>query len=64
MSQPAVWGFCPGCELWQLSAAWGEPPACPQCGTPPSPLEQWADGTGHVLLVLDLPPGSGLPILT
>jgi hypothetical protein len=61
---PPVWGFCETCELWQLSADWGEPAACPRCGTPPSPLEQWADGTGHVLLVLDLPPGSGLPILT
>jgi hypothetical protein len=39
---------------WSLVAQrrLGESAACP--------LEQWADGTGHVLLVLDLPPGSGL----
>ena len=58
-----LWGFCGTCERWQLSAAWGEPAACPDCGATPSPLERWADGTGHVTLVLDLPPGGDLPLL-
>ncbi len=61
--EPARWGFCPGCERWQLTAGWGDPPACPACGSPPDPLERWADGTGRVLLVLDLPPGGDLPLL-
>lgn len=51
---PAVWGFCGTCERWRLSAAWGNPPACPDCGTRPQPLELWADGTGRVTLILEL----------
>lgn len=60
---PPLWGFCPGCERWRLSDAWGDPAACPGCGAAPSPLEQWADGAGRILLVLDLPPGADLPLL-
>ena len=63
-SGPARGGFCPGCERWLLSSAWGDPPACPGCGTAPDPLEQWASGTGRTLLVLDLPPGGELPLLS
>ncbi len=53
-AQPAVWGFCGTCERWQLSAAWGSPPACPECGSLPQPLESWADGTGRLTLILEL----------
>jgi hypothetical protein len=59
----SLWGFCESCALWRLSDAWGEPAACPECGVPPDPLERWADGAGYVSLLLDLPPGSELPIL-
>jgi hypothetical protein len=58
-----VWGFCETCERWRLSAAWGDPPSCPECGTPPRPLESWADGTGQVTLILELPPGGSFPLL-
>lgn len=58
-----VWGFCERCERWRLSAAWGEPAACPECGAPPHPLERWADGAGRISLVLDVPPGAELPVL-
>ncbi|MBO0775022.1 MAG: hypothetical protein J2P34_01805 [Actinobacteria bacterium] len=58
-----LWGFCPGCDRWRLSGAWGDPAACPVCGTPPDPLEQWSGRTGRVLLLLDLPPGTDLPLL-
>ena len=60
---PARWGFCGTCELWKLSDAWGDPPACPVCGAPPSPLERWADGAYRLELALDLPPGADLPLL-
>jgi hypothetical protein len=56
------WGFCERCELWRLEE-WGEPPACPVCGAVPRPLEQLVDGVGRTELVLDLPPGSELPLL-
>ncbi len=59
----ARWGFCPGCEHWRLTGAWGEPPRCPDCGTAPDPLEQWSGGTGRIRLVLELPPGGDLPLL-
>jgi hypothetical protein len=58
-----LWGFCETCERWQFSAAWGEPAACPDCGTAPRPLERWADGAGRIMLMLDLPPGGDLPLL-
>lgn len=57
-----AWGFCERCELWQL-ADWRRPPACPVCGAEPRPLEEIVDGVGRVSLVLDLPPGSELPLL-
>lgn len=56
------WGFCDGCSLWRLED-WGEPPACPSCGAAPDPLERIVDGVGTVSLVLELPPGSELPLL-
>jgi hypothetical protein len=41
-----------------------EPAALAQGGGPPNPLEQVIDGRGVVTLVLDLPPGSELPLLS
>lgn len=52
---PARWGFCPHCERWRLSDAWGEPgdqPRCPVCGTPPDSLETFHGATGSLVLHL------------
>lgn len=57
------WGYCARCERWRLSDAWGEPAACPACGADPDPLEQWQAGTGRTTLLLELPPGTDLPLL-
>lgn len=57
------WGYCEDCERWRLSAGWGDPAACPECGALPRPLESWSGGAGRVTLVLDLPPGGDLPLL-
>jgi len=59
----ARWGFCGRCELWRLSDGWGDPPACPVCGTRPVPIEHWAGGAYRLELELDLPPGTDLPLL-
>lgn len=56
------WGFCERCELWRLEE-WGAPPHCPVCGGEPRPLERIEGGIGRTSLVLDLPPGSELPLL-
>lgn len=56
------WGFCERCELWRLEE-WGRPPACPECGGAPDPLERIVDGVGYLSLSLELPPGSELPLL-
>jgi hypothetical protein len=62
-ARQARWGFCGTCELWRLSDGWGDPPACPECGARPAPLERWAGGAYRLELALDLPPGTDLPLL-
>ncbi|MGH7903888.1 MAG: hypothetical protein ACREPA_07150 [Candidatus Dormibacteraceae bacterium] len=69
LSRPeALWGFCTECELWRCSDTWfrtgAHRPACPRCGAEPALIETVRDGRATVLLVLDLPPGSELPLLS
>ena len=61
-----LWGFCERCELWRLSDEWFMSSACascPVCGGEPQPIERLEDGVARLELVLDLPPGSELPLL-
>ncbi|MEX0953573.1 MAG: hypothetical protein WDZ26_07065 [Nitriliruptoraceae bacterium] len=68
-----LWGYCPSCERWWLSAAWGAvdtPDAaanvvarCPACDTVSFPIEVRVDGITRLRLELDLPPGAEFPIL-
>lgn len=61
------WGYCASCERWRY-ADWNDPPSCPVCSEAPDPLEQLDNGiarlVGRTTLLLELPPGAELPILT
>ncbi len=68
-----LWGYCPSCERWWLSASWGavEPQddavtgvaRCPRCDTVAFPVEVRVDGITRLRLELDLPPGAEFPVL-
>jgi hypothetical protein len=60
------WGFCADCELWRYAADWFDTgqPACPVCGASPAALESIEGGVARVQLLLELPPGTSLPLLT
>jgi hypothetical protein len=64
----ALWGFCPSCELWRYSTEWlaagSDEPACPVCRSAPTALEVLDNGVARVHLILELPPGGDIPLLT
>jgi hypothetical protein len=63
----AIWGFCENCERWRLSDGWRRADGaakCPVCDTPAALIETVEGGVGRISLVLELPPGAEMPLLS